>query len=171
MAALGNLVRSTGLRVVMTLSAVGAGGLMVHEELKQTGYLDTVGVPTACYGHTRTAVVGKRYSLDVCKRLFGEDVATFEAAVNKYVLVPLTQSQFDALVSFTYNVGIGNFRSSTLLKLLNKGDYAGATKEFDRWTFSTRKGVKIQCRIRVNQCYGVYSRRMDEKTLFASGAY
>lgn len=171
MAALGNLVRSTGLRVAMVLSAGGAAALIGHEAIVDTGYLDSVGVPTACIGHTRTAVVGKKYSIETCKRLFGEDVKWAEEAVNSSVKTPLTQSQFDALVSFCFSVGKGACMSSTLFKKLNTSDYDGAAKQFDVWVYSTRKGKKVDCRVRVNNCYGLYTRRMDEKALFTSGAY
>jgi lysozyme len=171
MAALGNLVRSTGLRVAMTLSAGGAAALIGHEAIVQTGYLDSVGVPTACIGHTRTAVVGKYYPLSVCKQLFGEDVKWAEDAVNSSIKTDLTQSQFDALVSFCFSVGKSGCTTSTLFSLINKSDYAGAANQFDRWVYSTRNGKKLDCRIRSNQCYGLYLRRMDEKKLFASGAY
>lgn len=171
MAALGNLVRSTGLRVAMVLSAGGAAALIGHEAIVDTGYLDTVGVPTACIGHTRTAVVGKKYSIDTCKRLFGEDVKWAEDAVNKGVKTPLTQSQFDSLVSFCFSVGKTGCTTSTMFAKLNLSDYEGAAKEFDRWVYSTRKGKRLDCRIRANQCYGLYTRRMDEKALFTSGAY
>jgi lysozyme len=155
----------------MALSAAGATGIMVQEGLETTGYFDTVGVPTACYGHTKTAVVGKVYPLSVCKELFAKDISEFESTVNKNVVVPLTQSQFDALVSFCYNVGSYNCKTSTMFTKLSALDYSGAAKEFDRWTFATRKGKKVQCSVRANQCYGVYSRRMSEKALFESGAY
>jgi lysozyme len=155
----------------MTLSAGGAAALIGHEAIVQTGYLDTVGVPTACIGHTRTAVVGKHYPLEVCKQLFGEDVKWAEEAVNSSIKTDLTQSQFDALVSFCFSVGKYGCTSSTMFSLINKGDYVGGAKEFDRWVYSTRNGKKLDCRIRVNQCYGLYSRRMYEKALFTSGAY
>jgi lysozyme len=77
-------------------------------------------------------------------QLLEADVSTAEGAVNLRVSVPLTQSQFDALVSFAYNAGIGAFTSSTLLKLLNAGDLAGAQAQFSRWIYKTVGGVKVQ---------------------------
>ena len=75
--------------------------------------------------------------------------------INKVVKVPLNQNQFDALVSFAYNVGNGNFNSSTLLRKLNSSDYEGAANEFKKWN---RSGGKILA--------GLARRRKAEKELF-----
>lgn len=64
---------------------------------------------------------------------FLEDLRSFERDVGSLVKVPLTQGQFDALVSFAYNVGLASLNKSTLLRLLNAGDYAGAALQFRRW--------------------------------------
>lgn len=65
---------------------------------------------------------------------FAKDLAKFELGVNQAVTVPLTQGQFDALVSFAYNLGLGSLRTSTLLKMLNDGQYADAGRQILRWT-------------------------------------
>ena len=80
-----------------------------------------------------------------------------EAAINGRVTVPLTQPQFDALVSFVFNVGAGAFRKSTLLKKLNAGDYAEATAEFPRWVKGGGKTLP-----------GLVVRRAAEMLLFGS---
>lgn len=67
---------------------------------------------------------------------FTEDTQAAVNAVNQKVSVPLSQNQFDALVDFTYNEGVGNFSGSTLLRKLNQGDYAGAEAEFQKWVYS-----------------------------------
>ncbi len=85
-------------------------------------------------------------------------VLTTEAAVNMLVTVPLNQNQFDALVSFTYNVGEGHLESSTLLKLLNQGDYMGAADQFLRWN-------KVDGQI----ILGLVRRRHKEQALFLAG--
>ena len=77
--------------------------------------------------------------------------------INKDVTVELTQNQFDALTSFAYNVGMPAFRSSTLLKKLNAGDYVGASEEFARWNKAKGKVMP-----------GLVSRRAREKELFLS---
>ena len=99
-------------------------------------YLDSVGVPTGGYGHTRglTAdMVGQPVSAEQADAWLQEDVGDAVAAVNRFVGVPLTQHQFDALVDFTFNEGAGALQHSTLLRLLNEGDYAGADAEFANW--------------------------------------
>jgi lysozyme len=83
------------------------------------------------------------------------DVAYAEHAVSHLVTVSLTQGQFDALVSFTYNEGAGRLQSSTLLKVLNAGDYAGAAGQFGLWVYGG--GVKLP---------GLMTRRAAETALF-----
>jgi lysozyme len=83
------------------------------------------------------------------------DLEKFESAVSRNVKVALTQNQFDALVSFTYNLGEGNLRSSTLLKLLNVGDYNGAAAQFLRWDKQAGKPLP-----------GLTKRRHQESLLF-----
>jgi len=83
------------------------------------------------------------------------DLPRFEAAVSRLVTVPLDQHQFDALVSFTYNLGEGNLRSSTLLKKLNAGDYAAAAAQFERWVTAAGKPLP-----------GLVKRRAAERAMF-----
>jgi lysozyme len=82
-------------------------------------------------------------------------MAKFEAAVRSHVKVDLAQWQFDALVSFAYNCGIGNLKSSTLLRKVNKGDFAGAAREFGKWN---KAGGRVLT--------GLTRRRAAEATLF-----
>jgi lysozyme len=84
-----------------------------------------------------------------------KDLAKFEDAVSKSVKVPLKQNQFDALVSLVYNIGPGNFQSSTLLKKLNAGEYQSAADQFPRWN---RAGGKVLA--------GLTRRREAEKGLW-----
>lgn len=88
---------------------------------------------TIGYGHTAGVKPGDTCTLEQGHALLEGDVAWAVEAVNRAVTVPLTQSQFDALVSFVYNVGAPAFFTSTLLKKLDAGDYAGAAAEFARW--------------------------------------
>lgn len=159
------LTKAPAVRGIMLVSGMGIASITGHEGLRFTGYLDTVGVPTVCYGHTRTAVVGKVFSEEQCEALLQEDLAEFAGTVNKHVTVPLSQPQFDALVSFCYNVGSYACRTSTMFRKINQEDYLGGAAEFDRWY---RAGGR-DCRVRANQCYGVWTRRMAEKQLFLAG--
>ncbi len=115
-------------------------GLQVTEQfegLRLKAYQDVKGVWTIGYGHTGPEVhVGMVITQGQAEALLAQDVQTAADAVNRLVTVQLTQGEFDALVDFVFNLGVGHFESSTLLKLLNQGDYAGAATQFDRWSFA-----------------------------------
>lgn len=129
------------------------------EGLKLTAYLCPAKIPTIAWGHTKTVKasdVGKKKITEAeAEKLLKSDLLNFENAVNKLVIVPLNQNQFDALVSFSFNVGTGAFHSSTLLKKLNAKDYKGASEQFERWN---KAGGKVLA--------GLTRRRAAEKTLF-----
>lgn len=107
------------------------------EGLRNSMYADSIGIPTIGYGHViktgEEYLMTKTLSNEEADQLLQSDLVQFENRVSGAVKVSLTQNQFDALVSFSFNVGIGNLRSSTLLKKLNAGDYKGAQAEFSRW--------------------------------------
>lgn len=96
-------------------------------------------------------------TVEQAEQLLNNDLYRFERHVNKSVEVKLNQNQFDALVSFSFNVGTGAFSKSTLLKKLNNGDYDGAANEFPRWNKGGGKVLK-----------GLVRRRQMEKKLFES---
>jgi lysozyme len=127
----------------LKLTQAGAN-LIQHFEgcLKKSGshyvpYKCPANVLTIGFGHTnhhgRKFDAASRWTSEECHAAFLEDMQGFEAAVRRLVHVPLTDYQFDALVSFTYNCGEGNLAKSTLLKRVNAGDHAGAAKEFHKW--------------------------------------
>lgn len=104
------------------------------EACRLTAYPDSKGVPTIGWGHTGADIhLGMTCTQDQANTWLLQDVQTAVSAVNRLVKVPLTQHEFDALVDFTFNAGQGNFASSTMLKLLNSGDYQGAAGQFERW--------------------------------------
>jgi lysozyme len=145
----------------LVLSAAGATALVSYEGQVNAVYLDPVGIPTACVGHTATvthADVGKALSDDVCRQLLASDTRAAAETVRHGVQVQLTQAQFDALVSFVFNVGPTNFNSSTLLRKLNAGDCYGAGREFARWVYA--KGKKLK---------GLVTRRAAERQMFETG--
>jgi len=118
----------------MKMSPKGAAILTVREGEKLKTYTDTVGVLTIGVGHTGPDVKpGMTITKEQSQALLMKDLQWAEAAVNK-VAVPLNQNQFDALVSFVFNIGATAFAKSTLLKLLNAGDYGGAAAQFMVWT-------------------------------------
>jgi lysozyme len=94
--------------------------------------------------------------------LLDGDVVSAEVAVNNYVKVPLTQEQFDSLVSFTMNLGSGSLQSSTLLRLLNQNDYDGAAGQFKRWVYGNVNGSYVVLP-------GLVIRREKERKLFMGG--
>lgn len=121
----------------MKISAEALDQLIKHfEGLRLHAYPDPAsgGEPwTIGYGHTGNVRKGDFCTEGAAHLFLLSDVQKFERAVEKLVNVPLTQSQFDALVSFTFNLGEGRLKGSTLLKKLNVGDYAGAAAEFVKW--------------------------------------
>jgi lysozyme len=134
----------------MKLSEKGAALIKSFEGLVLHAYKDIAGAWTIGYGSTRyhdgtTVKPGQILANEAqANALFRDTLAQYENAVNTKVRAPLTQNQFDALVSFTYNEGTGALAMSTLLKKLNAQDYAGAAAGFAAWNKVTnpRTGLK-----------------------------
>lgn len=139
----------------MDISKNGIDLIKRFEGCRLTAYKCPSGVYTIGYGHTNGVKKGQRITQAQAEAYLREDVGEFENGVNKYVSAPLTQNQFDALVSFTYNCGLTAFKNSTLLKKLNAKDYEGAGKELLRW--NKANGVVLD---------GLKRRRNAEKALF-----
>jgi lysozyme len=144
----------------MITSEKGKNLIKNFEGLRLKGYLPTPNdVPTIGWGSTRIfgrpVVLGESISMEQAEEQLTIDLQKFESAVRRLVKSPLKQNQFDALVSFTYNVGEGNLKSSTLLKLLNVGDYNGAAAQFLRWDKQAGKPLP-----------GLTKRRRAESLLF-----
>lgn len=144
--------------VALSLSALGALGIVAHEGMKRVAYVDPVGIVTVCAGHTTTAKLGQVKTEAECAELLKQDVKHAEKAVKRLVKVPLTQPQFDALVSFTFNVGESNFAKSTLLKKVNALDCWGAGAEFSRWVNGGGRPLP-----------GLVKRRADERKHWETG--
>lgn len=142
----------------MNISEKGLNLIKNFEGCHLKAYKCPAGVLTIGYGHTGSDV--KEYTIisqQQAEHYLKNDIIIHSNNVSRLVKRPLTQNQFDALVSFEYNVGYGNFASSTMLKLLNKGNYKAASEQFDRWVFANKK--KLQ---------GLVKRRKAEKELFLS---
>lgn len=104
------------------------------EGLRLSAYRDGGGVLTIGHGHTGPDVhEGQTITPEQATALLSGDLRTAIACVNELVRVPITQGQFDALVDFTFNLGAGTFRRSTLLALVNRRDFAGAAAQFGLW--------------------------------------
>lgn len=106
------------------------------EGLKLIAYKCPGGIWTIGYGHTGTAHPGMEITEEEAEALLRGDLLSAERAVSRLVKVRLTDGQFGVLVSFTFNVGIGNFQKSTLLKLLNRGWYEQVPAQLMRWNKS-----------------------------------
>ena len=146
----------------MKISNNGIELIKQFEGLSLKPYLDKVNIPTIGFGSTyyedgtKVKLKDKPITEERATQLL-EFIAnkTFSENINKVVKVPLNQNQFDALVSFAYNIGNKNFNWSTLLKKLNQSDYEGASLEFGRWNQANGKILN-----------GLVLRRQKEKELF-----
>ncbi|NJL48487.1 MAG: lysozyme [Leptolyngbyaceae cyanobacterium SM2_5_2] len=140
----------------------------VFEGLSTRAYPDpgTGGEPwTIGYGHTTAAGPPRVYpgltiTAAQAEEILKRDLNVFERAVANAVTRPPTSDQFAAMVSFTFNVGSGNFRSSTLLKKHNAGDFARAANEFQKWVYANGKVLQ-----------GLVRRRKAERALYLSQNY
>ena len=126
-----------GPNATLLLSPVGLAMLKGFEALRLAAYRDVRGVWTIGYGHTGPEVTaGLVWTQQQALQALQEDVSWAVNAVAKSVTVPLIQYQFDALVNFTFNVGAAAFEGSTLLHLLNAGDFVGAGQQFGHWVYA-----------------------------------
>jgi GH24 family phage-related lysozyme (muramidase) len=139
----------------------GVSLIKSFEGLQLTAYRDPVGVLTIGYGTTKGVSPGMKITQSQAEAFLKQDLSQFEQAVKDNVKVSLNSDQFDALVSFTYNVGEGALASSTLLRLLNQGDYQGAADQFSRWNKGDG-GVELA---------GLTRRRKAERALFLGQDY
>lgn len=142
----------------MKTSPKGIALIKSAEGLRLKAYPDpgTGGLPwTIGYGSTSGVTKSMVITEAQAEQMLAADLVRFERAVERLVQVPLNQGQFDALVSFTYNVGEGNFTKSTLLRKLNAGDTAGAADQFLRWV---NAGGKVLS--------GLVKRRAAERAMF-----
>ncbi|MGD1854679.1 MAG: lysozyme [Leptolyngbyaceae cyanobacterium] len=141
-------------------NASGVTLIKSFEGLRLKAYQDAVGVWTIGYGTTRGVKPGQEISEAQAEALLKTDLNRFENAVNQAVRVSINDNQFAALVSFSYNVGAGALRSSTLLRKLNSRDVYGAANEFPRWN---RAGGRVLA--------GLTRRRNAERALFLGQDY
>ena len=120
----------------MKISTTGINLIKSFEGLKLQAYIDAVGILTIGYGHTGLDVhKGMTITEAQATDLLYKDLTSFESAVTKLITIPLNQNQFDALVSFTYNVGVGSLESSTLRRRLNAHEDPNtvAKQELIKW--------------------------------------
>lgn len=145
----------------MKTSDKGLALIKSFEGFSARPYLCPAGVPTIGYGATyypdgrRVTMQDRPVSESDASAMLRSMLASYEAGIARYVQVPLTQGQYDALVSFAYNLGLSALKSSTLLRLVNARDWRGAAAQFARWN---RAGGKV--------LPGLTRRREAERLLF-----
>lgn len=139
----------------LTYSGTGLSITEQEEGLRLKAYQDSGGIWTCGYGHTLNVSPSTVCTPELAAIWLASDTESAVAAVNRLVSVPLNQNEFDALVDFVFNLGATKFASSTMLDLLNKGDYSGAALQFERWDLCGGKVVA-----------GLLNRRIVEKNEF-----
>ena len=151
----------------MNISDKGIRFIKNFEGFSPTWYKDSKGVWTIGFGHAGS--LSERYNIQrineqTAIKILQNDLSQAEDIINRLVKIDLTQNQFDALTSFVFNVGSGNFSNSTLLKRLNEGKFEEVINEFLRWNKITYKGKKVELK-------GLTKRREKESKLFLTGEY
>lgn len=150
----------------MNISKKGLDLIKDFEGTKLKAYYDSVGIPTIGHGtikypNGKAVAMGDVITLAQAESYMLNDLKSFEAAVNGAVKVPVTQNQYDAMVSLAYNIGVTGFTNSTLVRKLNAGDVKGAADQFLVWNKGRVKGVLVEIK-------GLTNRRVKERALFLS---
>ena len=127
------------------------------EGCRLTAYRDPAGILTIGYGSTGGISEGQTITQDQADAMLIDDLDAAAESVREMVTVPLTQGQFDALCDFVFNLGAGRLRDSTLLRLLNQGQYGQAAAQFQYWVMAGGQSLP-----------GLVTRRAAERTLFES---
>ena len=139
----------------MNISQTGIDLLKHFEGCELEAYQDSVGVWTIGYGHTKDVQPGDEWSESHANHMLEVEMEEYEGYVNNSVTAPINQAQFDALVSWVYNLGGGNLNASTMLKVLNAGQYEEVPAQMMRWN---KAGGKV--------LEGLTRRRQAEANLF-----
>ena len=142
----------------MNISNKGIELIKKFEGCRLKAYQDSVDVWTIGYGHTEGVYEGMEISQHQADIMLGSDLVKYANYINEYVTVSLNPNQFDALTSWVYNLGPGNLKSSTMLKVLNEGSYDDVPFQIKRWNKAGGKVLK-----------GLVRRREAEAELFATG--
>lgn len=141
----------------MKLSAKGKHMIQEFEGLRLTAYKCSANVWTIGYGHIKDVKSDMTITEEKANKLLDQDLNNFIIGVNHLLKVKVNQNQFDALVSFAFNLGLGALSNSTLLKKVNRKDFDGASLEFHKWRYANGKEVQ-----------GLLNRRLKEQELFES---
>lgn len=144
-----------------TAAVAMSGGYLIapNEGKVNEVYLDPVNIKTSCYGHTGSELkLGQKFTDEQCLNQLAKDLSSHDKQMMDLVRVPITDYQHAAFLSFTYNVGVGNFKTSTMLRKLNSKDYVGACEELSKWVFAKNKVLP-----------GLVKRREAEKEMCLNG--
>ena len=117
----------------MKTSAEGISLIKKFEGCELYAYQCSANVWTIVYGHTKDVEPGMQITQEDAEQMLVDELHEYENYINEYVTAPLSQNQFDAMVSWVYNLGPANLKASTLLKVLNAGDYEGVPAQLKRW--------------------------------------
>ena len=139
----------------MKISQEGISLIKKFEGCELTAYQCSAGVWTIGYGHTKGIEEGMEITQQEAEDMLVEELHEYENYINDNVTAPLSQNQFDAMVSWVYNLGPANLKASTLLKVLNAGNYDGVPAQIKRW--NKAGGVTLD---------GLIRRREAEALLF-----
>ena len=139
----------------MKTSMEGLALIKKFEGCELKAYQCSAGVWTIGYGHTKDVVEGMEITQEQAEQMLVDELHEYESYINKYVTVALSQNQFDALVSWVYNLGPANLSASTMLKVLNSGEYEDVPAQMKRWN---KAGGKV--------LEGLIRRREAEACLF-----
>ena len=139
----------------MNIGQKGINLIKHFEGCELNAYKCPAGVWTIGYGHIKGVSEGMSITQEQAEQMLLDELKEYENYINELVTVNLSQNQFDALVSWVYNLGPANLQSSTLLKVLNSGDYSGVPAQIERWN---KAGGKV--------LEGLIRRREAESALF-----
>lgn len=149
-------LQALGLSAALVLS--GAGTVSYYEGVGNKAYLDPVGIWTICYGETKGVHQGDYKTDEECLDSLAEELTDHHKKMMMVIKTPISVKEEAAYLSFTYNIGVGAFSKSTLLKKLNSGDRVGACNQLLRWDKAGGKKLK-----------GLTLRRQSENKLCLEG--
>ena len=133
-------LQALGLGSALVLA--GAGTVSYYEGVSNKAYLDPVGIWTICYGETKGVGKGDYKTDEECLDSLAEELTEHHKKMMLYIKTPISVKEEAAYLSFTYNVGVGAFSKSTLLRDLNSGDRVGACNQLLRWAKAGGKRLK-----------------------------
>lgn len=149
----------------LSVSENGLLHIANEEGCRAKAYQCIADVWTIGLGHASGVKQGDKATNEQVAQYFVKDVATAEKVVKKHITQTPSQAEYDMMVSFVFNLGAGNFQTSTLLRKFNQGDNLGACKQYPRWVYVNGK----DCRIEESDCPGIPKRRDKEMNICLNG--